>query len=214
MWRKLRCEQKSDEAQTNHLKRINDHVSVNRVAASGPGVSSVSSEISVRATGPGVHSPHAFVARIASLFEGIDSSRRASLAVTLVAGDGRLGCRLDAMVAERSRRSLGLEEPVLRLLQVPCLGDALGLHAFLEPLSLCGASEHRRPPSLIFSPPFIIWAWFDAEPTMFAFDFIVYAHLLVGGLALAVHGHRLGWPAAARCWRPASSCWAAWSRAA
>ena len=39
--------------------------------------------------------------------------------------------------------------------------------------------------SLIFSP-FFVWAWFDPTPSLFAFDFIVFAHLLVGGLALGL----------------------------
>lgn len=71
-----------------------------------------------------------------------------------------------------------------------------GATPFWNAYHYAGHPSIADPQSLIFQPPFLIWAWFDAEPTMFAFDFIVYAHLLVGGLALVVHGHRLGWPAA------------------
>lgn len=71
-----------------------------------------------------------------------------------------------------------------------------GATPFWNAYHYAGHPSIADPQSLIFQPPFLIWAWFDAEPTMFAFDLIVYAHLLVGGLALVVHGHRLGWPAA------------------
>ncbi|MBY0362758.1 MAG: YfhO family protein [Phreatobacter sp.] len=71
-----------------------------------------------------------------------------------------------------------------------------GATPFWNAYHYAGHPSIADPQSLIFQPPFLIWAWFDAEPNMFAFDFIVFAHLLVGGLALVVHGHRLGWPAA------------------
>ncbi|WP_296577222.1 hypothetical protein [Phreatobacter sp.] len=71
-----------------------------------------------------------------------------------------------------------------------------GATPFWNAYHYAGHPSIADPQSLIFQPPFLIWAWFDAEPTMFAFDFIVYAHLLIGGLALVVHGYRLGWPAA------------------
>jgi len=157
----------------------------------------VSSEISVRATGPGVYSPHAFVARIASLFEGLDNSRRASLAVTLIAVTAVWTAAWmqwwlnDLVVPWDSKNQF---YAFFRFL-------ASAMHSgstpFWNPYHYAGHPSIADPQSLIFSPPFVIWAWFDAEPTMFAFDFIVYAHLLVGGLALAIHGHRLGWPAAA-----------------
>jgi hypothetical protein len=72
-----------------------------------------------------------------------------------------------------------------------------GATPFWNAYHYAGHPSIADPQSLIFQPPFLIWAWFDAEPSMFAFDFIVFAHLLVGGLALVVHGRRLGWPPAA-----------------
>jgi len=68
---------------------------------------------------------------------------------------------------------------------------------FWNPYHYAGHPSIADPQSLIFSPPFLVWALFDPSPSLFAFDFIVFAHLLVGGLALGVYGHRQGWPAAA-----------------
>lgn len=72
-----------------------------------------------------------------------------------------------------------------------------GSSPFWNPYHYGGHPSIADPQSLIFQPPFVIWAWFDANPTMFAFDALIYAHLLVGGLALGGYGHRHGWPAAA-----------------
>lgn len=68
---------------------------------------------------------------------------------------------------------------------------------FWNPYHYAGHPSIADPQSLIFSPPFLLWALFDPAPSLFAFDFIVFAHLLVGGLALGIYGHRQGWPAAA-----------------
>jgi hypothetical protein len=72
-----------------------------------------------------------------------------------------------------------------------------GSTPFWNPYHYAGHPSIADPQSLIFSPPFLIWALFDPAPSLFAFDFIVFAHLLVGGLALGIYGHRHGWPAAA-----------------
>lgn len=72
-----------------------------------------------------------------------------------------------------------------------------GATPFWNPYHYSGHPSIADPQSLIFQPPFLIWAWFDPEPSLFAFDFLVFCHLLVGGLAIAIHGHRIGWPAAA-----------------
>src|SRR5262249_7110910 len=53
------------------------------------------------------------------------------------------------------------------------------------------------PQSLVFAPPFVLWALFDPEPSIRTFDLIVYAHLGLGGLAVGALGWRAGWPAAA-----------------
>jgi hypothetical protein len=68
---------------------------------------------------------------------------------------------------------------------------------FWNPYHYAGHPSIADPQSLIFSPPFLVWALFDPAPSLFAFDFIVFAHLLVGGLAFGIYGHRHGWPAAA-----------------
>jgi hypothetical protein len=72
-----------------------------------------------------------------------------------------------------------------------------GNSPFWNPYHYGGHPSIADPQSLIFSAPFLLWAWFDPTPTMLAFDALVYGHLLVGGLALAGYGHRHGWPAAA-----------------
>ncbi|QCK88292.1 YfhO family protein [Phreatobacter aquaticus] len=72
-----------------------------------------------------------------------------------------------------------------------------GSTPFWNPYHYGGHPSIADPQSLIFQPPFVLWAWLDASPTMLAFDALVYGHLLVGGLALAGYGHRHGWPAAA-----------------
>jgi hypothetical protein len=75
---------------------------------------------------------------------------------------------------------------------------AAALHAdstpFWNPYLYGGHPSVADPQSLIFSPAFVVWAWFDAAPSMRAFDLIVYAHLLIGGLALVALGWRMGWP--------------------
>jgi hypothetical protein len=72
------------------------------------------------------------------------------------------------------------------------------LHAggtpFWNPYHYGGHPSVADPQSLIFSPAFVLWAWFDAAPSMRTFDLIIYAHLLVGGLALGALGRRAGWP--------------------
>ncbi len=72
-----------------------------------------------------------------------------------------------------------------------------GSTPFWNPYHYAGHPSIADPQSLIFSPPFLLWALFDPTPSLFAFDFIVFAHLLVGALALGAYGHRHGWPAAA-----------------
>ena len=68
---------------------------------------------------------------------------------------------------------------------------------FWNPYHYGGHPSVADPQSLIFAPAFLSWAWFDAAPSMRAFDLIVYAHLLAGGLAIGAMGWRAGWPPAA-----------------
>jgi hypothetical protein len=75
---------------------------------------------------------------------------------------------------------------------------ASALHAgytpFWNPFHYGGHPSVADPQSLIFAPVFVAWAWLDPTPSMRAFDLVVYAHLLVGGLGVAGIGWRAGWP--------------------
>ena len=72
-----------------------------------------------------------------------------------------------------------------------------GQAPFWNPYHYGGHPSVADPQSLIFAPPFVLWALFDPSPSIRAFDLIVYAHLGLGGLAVGVLGWRAGWPAAA-----------------
>jgi hypothetical protein len=69
-----------------------------------------------------------------------------------------------------------------------------GYAPFWNPYHYGGHPSVADPQSLIFSPAFVVWALFDPAPSFRTFDLIVYAHLLIGGLAVGVLGHRSGWP--------------------
>jgi hypothetical protein len=74
------------------------------------------------------------------------------------------------------------------------------LHAgewpFWNPYHYGGHPSVADPQSLIFSPTFVVWGALDAAPTMQAFDLAVFAHLLAGGIAIAIIGWRARWPVA------------------
>ena len=72
-----------------------------------------------------------------------------------------------------------------------------GISPFWNPYHYGGHPSVADPQSLIFSPAFVLWALFDPAPSLRAFDLIVYAHLLLGGLAIGLIGVRARWPAAA-----------------
>ena len=72
-----------------------------------------------------------------------------------------------------------------------------GAMPFWNPYHYGGHPSVADPQSLIFAPAFFIWAWFDPDPSIRAFDILVYAHLLAGALAIAVIGWRAEWPVAA-----------------
>jgi hypothetical protein len=78
---------------------------------------------------------------------------------------------------------------------------ASSLHAgqspFWNPYHYGGHPSVADPQSLIFAPVFLLWAWFDGAPSLRAFDLVVHAHLLAGGLAIGVIGARARWPVAA-----------------
>src|ERR1700730_13446520 len=65
---------------------------------------------------------------------------------------------------------------------------------FWNPYHYGGDPRVADPQSLVFSPVFVAWGALDPVPTMRAFDLIVLAHLLVGGIALAAIGWRARWP--------------------
>jgi hypothetical protein len=67
---------------------------------------------------------------------------------------------------------------------------------FWNPYHYGGHPSVADPQSLIFSPVFVAWGALDASPTMRAFDIVVQAHLLIGGIAMAVIGWRARWPVA------------------
>jgi hypothetical protein len=79
------------------------------------------------------------------------------------------------------------------------LANALhsGATPFWNPYHYGGHPSVADPQSLIFAPAFFVWAWFDPDPSIRAFDILVYAHLLAGALAIAAIGWRAGWPVAA-----------------
>ncbi len=79
------------------------------------------------------------------------------------------------------------------------LADAFstGTSPFWNPYHYGGHPAIADPQSLIFSPPFLLWAWLDPAPTLRAFDLMVLAHLLVGGLAVVALGRRRAWSGAA-----------------
>jgi hypothetical protein len=69
-----------------------------------------------------------------------------------------------------------------------------GEEPFWNPYHYGGHPSVADPQSLIFSPVFLVWGALDSLPTMRAFDLVVLAHLLVGGIAMAAIGWRAGWP--------------------
>lgn len=75
------------------------------------------------------------------------------------------------------------------------LADGLhsGTTVFWNPYHYGGHPSIADPQSLVFSPPFLLWAWLDPSPSLRAFDLILLAHLLAGGLAIAGIGARKGW---------------------
>lgn len=69
-----------------------------------------------------------------------------------------------------------------------------GASPFWNPYHYAGHPSVADPQSLIFALPFLVWAYINPAPSLFAFDAFVLAHLLLGGSAIIVHGWRQGWP--------------------
>jgi hypothetical protein len=72
-----------------------------------------------------------------------------------------------------------------------------GVSPFWNPYHYGGHPSVADPQSLIFAPLFVLWALVDPTPSLRAFDLIVFAHLLIGGLAIATIGWRAAWPLSA-----------------
>ena len=76
------------------------------------------------------------------------------------------------------------------------LADALhsGASPFWNPYHYGGHPSIADPQSLIFAPLFFVWALVDPAPSIRAFDLLVYAHLLIGGISMVAIGWRARWP--------------------
>jgi hypothetical protein len=157
----------------------------------------VSSHNPARAASRGASVSSAPIDRLAAVWRSVSASPRAGLALALLAITGIWTAAFlqwwlnDLVVPWDSKNQF---YAFFRFL-------ASAIHSgstpFWNPYHYSGHPSIADPQSLIFQPQFVLWAWFDPEPSLFAFDFLVFAHLLVGGLAIAIHGRRLGWPAAA-----------------
>jgi hypothetical protein len=79
------------------------------------------------------------------------------------------------------------------------LGAALseGVFPSWNPYHFAGHPTIADPQSLLFTPTMALFAYFAPKASMFAFDIAVYAHLLVGGLAIGFLGLRRGFGAPA-----------------
>src|SRR5262245_15795667 len=72
-----------------------------------------------------------------------------------------------------------------------------GVSPFWNPFHYGGHPSVADPQSLIFAPLFVLWALVDPTPSLRAFDLVVFAHLLIGGLAIVLIGWRASWPLSA-----------------
>ena len=68
---------------------------------------------------------------------------------------------------------------------------------FWNPYHYGGHPSIADPQSLVFNPVFAIWGLLDPHPTMRAFDLVVFAHLLAGGIGIVAIGWRARWPISA-----------------
>src|SRR5262245_33912335 len=69
-----------------------------------------------------------------------------------------------------------------------------GASPFWNPYHYGGHPSVADPQSLIFAPLFVLWALIDPAPSLRAFDLIVFAPLLIGGLCVGAIGWRAHWP--------------------
>lgn len=82
--------------------------------------------------------------------------------------------------------------------QIQFLADsfARGESPFWNPYVFSGHPQVADPQSMIFSPPFLILAAFNAQPSAWAVDATVFVTILTGGLALIAWFRDRGWHAA------------------
>ena len=75
------------------------------------------------------------------------------------------------------------------------LGAAFADHVIplWNPYHFGGHPTVADPQSLLFTPTMAFFAWLAPDASMQAFDAVVYAHLLLGGIAVALLGLRRGW---------------------
>lgn len=72
-----------------------------------------------------------------------------------------------------------------------------GASPFWNPYHYAGHPSVADPQSLIFALPFLVWAFVNPAPSLYAFDAFVFAHLLMGAFAVVFYGWRQSWPLAA-----------------
>ncbi len=72
-----------------------------------------------------------------------------------------------------------------------------GASPLWNPYHYGGHPSVADPQSLIFAPLMVVYALFDPAPSLRAFDLLVHAHLLIGGLSVVAIGARARGPAVA-----------------
>ncbi len=79
------------------------------------------------------------------------------------------------------------------------LGSAFadGVFPSWNPYHFAGHPTIADPQSLLFTPTMALFAYLAPKASMFAFDIVVYAHLLLGGIAVGLLGLRRGFSAPA-----------------
>lgn len=72
-----------------------------------------------------------------------------------------------------------------------------GSTPFWNPFHYSGHPSAADPQSLIFALPFLLWAFINPAPSLYAFDAFVLSHLLIGAWAIVLFGRAERWPVAA-----------------
>jgi hypothetical protein len=69
-----------------------------------------------------------------------------------------------------------------------------GIPPFWNPYQFMGYPSVADPQSLLTAPAFALWGLIDPAPSIRTLDVLIFAHLLVGGLAVGAIGLRARWP--------------------